>query len=72
MYKLSSQLLPLLLFSPLLVLLQSPLTNVISTEGGALCRRSGEIPVFRLCRCLFYLTQTKTSSFRPKQLTVSS
>src|SRR5258708_31128567 len=26
-------------------------TNVISTEGGALCRRSGEIPVFRLCRC---------------------
>jgi hypothetical protein len=22
--------------------------NVISTEGGALCRRSGEIPVFRI------------------------
>jgi hypothetical protein len=27
-------------------------THVISTEGGALCRRSGETPVFRLCRCL--------------------
>ena len=29
----------------------TPITNVISTEGGALCRRSGEIPVFRLCPC---------------------
>ena len=53
-----SQLLPLflflllLLFLRLLVLFQTPITNVISTEGGALCRRSGEIPVFRLCLCL--------------------
>src|SRR6266702_4316325 len=43
------------LFLRLLVLLQPTITNVISTEGGALCRRSGEIPVFCLCscRCLF-------------------
>jgi hypothetical protein len=32
--------------------LSAPITSVISTEGGALCRRSGEIPVFRLCSCL--------------------
>ena len=44
--------LPLFLFLPLLVLFPPTLTNVISTEGGALCRRSGEIPVFRLCSCL--------------------
>jgi hypothetical protein len=32
------------------------MTNVISTEGGALCRRSGEIPVFRLLPLLFPLS----------------
>ncbi len=38
-----------------------PQTYVISTEGGALCRRSGETPVFRfcLCRCLFSSTNLK-------------
>jgi hypothetical protein len=39
--------LPLLLFLFLRLLdLFQPITNVISTEGGALRRRSGEIPVF--------------------------
>src|SRR5258708_26044715 len=42
-------------------------TNVISTEGGALCRRSGEIPVFRSRSCLFFLTPTQESSFRPER-----
>src|SRR5260370_29694 len=37
---------------PSAYLFHPPITNVISTEGGALCRRSGEIPVFRLCSCL--------------------
>jgi hypothetical protein len=44
-----NQLLPLLLFLFLflrLLDLFQPITNVISTEGGALCRRSGDIPVF--------------------------
>jgi hypothetical protein len=30
---------------------------VISTEGGALCRRSGEAPALRFCRRLFFQTQ---------------
>ena len=38
---------------PLSVLLSPPRT-VISTEGGAFCRRSGErTPAFRFCCCLF-------------------
>jgi len=36
----------LLLFLLLFVFASATSTNVISTEGGALCRRSGEIPVF--------------------------
>src|SRR5260370_27965286 len=35
----------------LFLFFSQPLTNVISTEGGVFCRRSGEIPVFRLCSC---------------------
>ena len=31
--------------------LNPSIKHVISTEGGALCRRSGETPVFRLCCC---------------------
>src|SRR5258708_21730800 len=46
-----SQLLSLPLFLRVTCSL-SATPNVISTEGGALCRRSGEIPVFRLCSCL--------------------
>ena len=39
--------------------LRHPKNTVISTGGGALCRRSGETPHFRFCRCLFSLTHHK-------------
>src|SRR6266851_2993226 len=54
-------LLPLFLFFAVDCSLSALITNVISTEGGALRRRSGEIPLFRLlllqlplpfCSCL--------------------
>jgi hypothetical protein len=50
-----------LLVLPLFVLLTHPKTNVISTEGGALCRRRGEIPVFR--RCLFGFGETAHTQY---------
>src|SRR5260370_11437262 len=59
---------------PLSVLSPATQNPVISTEGGALCRRSGEIccrfcscscSCSCSCRCLFSLPPPKTPSFRP-------
>jgi hypothetical protein len=58
---------------PLSVLLQTHGKEiVISTEGGALCRRGGGTLAFRLCRCLSSCLSSRRDLLLPLLLPVLS